>query len=94
MFIGHYALAFAARPLVKRPGLGSLLFAVSWADLLWPFLLLAGVEQVRIVPGITVHTPLDFVSYPWSHSLLMDLIWAGLLAGVLSRGRWTRREQL
>lgn len=93
MFIGHYALAFAARPAVKKPGLGSLLFAVSWADLLWPILVLLGLEQVRLAPGATARTPLDFVSYPWSHSLLMGLVWGVLLAALLSRGRWTRREQ-
>ena len=94
MFIGHYALAFAARPAVKKPGLGSLLFAVSWADLLWPILVLAGLEQVRLAPGNTARTPLDFVSYPWSHSLLMGLVWGILLAMLFSRGRWTRREQV
>src|SRR5262245_52726415 len=94
MFIGHLALAFAARPRVQKPGLGSLLFAVLWADLLWPILLLAGVEQVRIAPGITPRTPLDFVSYPWSHSLVMDLFWGALLAWILGRGRWTRAAQV
>jgi hypothetical protein len=94
MFIGHFALAFAARPAVKKPGLGSLLFAVAWADLLWPILLLLGLEQVRIAPGITPRTPFDFISYPWSHSLLMGLLWGALLAVLLSRGKWTRREQV
>lgn len=75
MFIGHYALALAARPQVRKPGLGALFFAVSWADLLWPILLLLGWEQVRIAPGITTRTPLDFISYPWSHSLFMNVPW-------------------
>ncbi|HJW09645.1 MAG TPA: metal-dependent hydrolase [Holophagaceae bacterium] len=92
MFIGHYALAFAVRPQVRKPGLGALMFAVSWADLLWPFMLLLGLEQVRIVPGITAHTPLDFVSYPWSHSAAMLLLWAALLAFLLGRS-WTGRER-
>lgn len=92
MFIGHYALAFAARPRVRKPGLGTLIFAVSWADLLWPILLLAGIETVQLLPGSRQHPPMDFLSYPWSHSLLLDLVWAGLLAWVLGRS-WTRREQ-
>lgn len=94
MFIGHYALAFAARPAVKRPGLGSLLLAVSWVDLIWPIFLLLGLERVRIAPGITARTPLDFVSYPWTHSLLMGIVWALLLALLFSRGRWPRRDQV
>ncbi len=94
MFIGHYALAFAARPRVKQPGLGTLIFAASWADLLWPILLLLGIEQVQLLAGSRQHPPMNFLSYPWSHSLLMDIVWAVLLALVLSRGRWTRREQV
>jgi len=35
---------------------------------------------VRIDPGNTAFTPLDFVSYPISHSLLMDCLWGLLLA--------------
>ena len=38
--------------------------------MVWPVLVAAGVEQVRIDPGNTAFTPLDFVSYPYSHSLL------------------------
>jgi membrane-bound metal-dependent hydrolase YbcI (DUF457 family) len=40
----------------------------------------AGVEHVRIVPGITRFTPLDLYDYPWSHSLLMSLLWSLLAA--------------
>jgi hypothetical protein len=54
--------------------------AVQFADLLWPTLVLFGVEYFEISPGITVVTPLDFVSYPYSHSLVMSLLWAGLFA--------------
>jgi len=53
--------------------------AVQWPDLLWPILLLTGVEQVRIDPGNTAFTPLDFVHYPISHSLVMDVVWGALL---------------
>jgi hypothetical protein len=43
---------------------------------------LLGLERVHIAPGITEVTPLDFVSYPYSHSLLADLVWAALFAVV------------
>jgi len=56
--------------------------AVQFADLLWPIFLLLGWEQVRIVPRVTAVTPLDFVSYPISHSLLADIGWASLFAGL------------
>ena len=61
MFIGHYAVALAAKPAARRAPLWALVLAVQWPDLLWPFLLLTGVEQVRIDPGNTAFTPLDFV---------------------------------
>ena len=49
---------------------------------LWPIFLLLGWEQVRIVPGITAVTPLLFVSYPYTHSLVADVVWGVLLGGV------------
>ena len=80
MFIGHFALGFAAKQWVPRVSLAALFAAATFADLLWPVFLAAGVEVVRITPGITVMTPFDFVSYPYSHSLVMLVIW-GLLFG-------------
>lgn len=79
MFIGHYAVALAAKPVARRAPLWALVLAVQWPDLLWPILLLTGVEQVRIDPGNTAFTPLDFVHYPVSHSLALDLLWGALL---------------
>jgi hypothetical protein len=46
--------------------------------MVWPVLLLAGIEHVRIDPGNTAFTPLDFRDYPWSHSLAMALAWSVL----------------
>src|SRR6267142_1395066 len=80
MFIGHFALGFAAKRAAPRLSVAALFAAAQLADLIWPFLLAAGVEQVRIQPGITAFTPLDFISYPYSHSLLALVLW-GLLFG-------------
>jgi hypothetical protein len=80
MLIGHFAVGFAAKRFAPRTSLGWLIAAPLFLDLLWPIFVLAGVEAVRIDPGNTAFTPLDFVSYPWSHSLLMSLVWAGVLA--------------
>jgi membrane-bound metal-dependent hydrolase YbcI (DUF457 family) len=79
MFIGHFGLAFAAKRLSPRTGLGALGAASQWVDLVWPVLLLAGAEQVRIAPGDTAYTPLAFVHYPWTHSLVMSVAWSLLL---------------
>jgi hypothetical protein len=82
MFIGHIAVGLAAKQVAPRTSLGTLLAAATGLDLLWPVLLLLGVEKVRIVPGITAVTPLDFVDYPWSHSLLLACAWGALFGGV------------
>lgn len=78
MFIGHAAVALAAKPLAPRVSLGLLLTAAYWVDLVWPALLLAGVERVEISPGDTAFTPLAFVHYPWTHSLAAALAWSAL----------------
>jgi len=89
MFVGHYAVALAARPSARRAPFWILFLAAQWPDLLWPILLLAGVEQVRIDPGNTAVAPLDFVRYPVSHSLVLDLLWGALLAAVV---HWRYRD--
>lgn len=83
MFIGHAAVALAAKPLAPRVNLALLLAAAFWIDMVWPVLLLAGLEQVRIDPGNTAFTPLDFVHYPWTHSLAAVVVWS-LLFGAIS----------
>jgi membrane-bound metal-dependent hydrolase YbcI (DUF457 family) len=90
MFIGHFGVAFAAKRAAPTASLGTLFIACEFADLLWPLLLLAGVEKVAIAPGITRFTPLDFQHYPWSHSLLMVAVWALAFAALYfaRRRRW------
>ena len=80
MFIGHYALAFGAKRMAPTVSLGMLFLACQFADLLWPTLLLLGIERVEIDPGNTTFTPLNFVSYPYSHSLVMLLAWSAIMA--------------
>ena len=82
MFIGHFAVGFGAKPLAPRVSLGTLFLAAQFLDLLWPTLLLLGLERVNIVPGATRVTPLLFEYYPISHSLLAVLVWALLIGAV------------
>ena len=80
----------AAKPLQPRVSLGTLFLAAQLADLLWPTLLLLGVERVAIVPGLMAGSPFDFIYYPFSHSLLAQLL-LGLALGSaygLIRGNW------
>lgn len=82
MFLGHLAVGLAGKRFAPRASLATLLFAPMFLDLLWPIFLLLGWEKVRIDPGNTAFTALDFESYPWSHSLHMTLFWAGLVGFV------------
>lgn len=82
MFLGHFAAAFAAKKAAPKTSLGVLVAAAAFIDVLWPVLLMAGLERVRIDPGNTSFTPLDLEHYPISHSLLMVLVWAVVFGGV------------
>jgi hypothetical protein len=82
MFIGHFGVGFGAKKIDNKPSLGTLFLAAQFVDLLWPFLLILGIEKVEITPGITAFNPLDFTYYPFSHSLFGMLVWA-VLFGVI-----------
>jgi membrane-bound metal-dependent hydrolase YbcI (DUF457 family) len=90
MFIGHYAVALAAKKVAPQTSLGTLFMASQLVDLLWPVFLLLGIEHVRIDPGNTAVTPLDFYDYPFTHSLLAALGWSlafGILYFAIRRDR-------
>jgi membrane-bound metal-dependent hydrolase YbcI (DUF457 family) len=70
---------------MPRTSLGTLFVACQLADLVWPTLVLAGIERVEVEPGHTAFTPLNFVSYPYSHSLATLAVWSGLFGWVASR---------
>ncbi len=82
MFLGHFAVGFAAKRYAPRTSLAVLLAAPFLSDLLWPLFLLFGWETVRVDPAQMKLVPLDFVSYPWSHSLLMCGVWAVVFAAI------------
>ena len=82
MFIGHFAVSFAAKKAAPRVSLGTMILSASFIDLLWPLFLVLGWEHVRVSPGITTVTPLDFYYYPITHSLAGVLGWSLLLGGI------------
>ncbi len=94
MFIGHYALALAAKKIAPQVSLGILFLACQLADIIWPNLVLLAIEALEVEPGITVMTPLNFVHYPYSHSLVALILWecnirSGLrIASTLRAQRW------
>jgi membrane-bound metal-dependent hydrolase YbcI (DUF457 family) len=82
MFLGHFAVALAAKRAAPRTSLGTLFMASQWIDLLWPLFLLAGIEHVRVDPGNTAFTPLDFYDYPYTHSLRAVIVWAAVVCAI------------
>jgi membrane-bound metal-dependent hydrolase YbcI (DUF457 family) len=94
MFVGHFAVAFAAKPAAPRVSLSTLIVAAGLADLLWIAFFVTGLEHVEIAPGLMAANSLNLVLVPFSHSLLMDAVWALLFAGLYflarrdSRGAW------
>lgn len=91
MFVGHLAVAFAAKRAKPDVHVGWYITAVSLVDLIWPIFLLVGLERVEVEPGNTAFTPLAFTHYPWTHSLAMGLVWAVALGG-LARWRGVARD--
>jgi membrane-bound metal-dependent hydrolase YbcI (DUF457 family) len=84
MFLGHYGAALISSRAAPRVSLGILFAASQLVDLIWPILLLAGVERIRIVQGENPFLHLVFEHYPWTHSLVMGIVWA-IIAGGLYR---------
>jgi membrane-bound metal-dependent hydrolase YbcI (DUF457 family) len=82
MFIGHFALSFAAKKAAPKVSLGTLFIATQFVDILWPFLLVLNIEKVAIVPGYTKSNALDFLFFPYTHSLLAGIVW-GLVVGLI-----------
>jgi membrane-bound metal-dependent hydrolase YbcI (DUF457 family) len=94
VFIGHFGVAMAAQKVAPGPSLGTLVLAAMLVDGVWPVFLLTGWEQVEIQPGITAVTPLLFVSYPYTHSLVAGLLWGGVLGGAYYLRRRDREGAL
>jgi hypothetical protein len=91
LFIGHFATAYAAKRLAPRASLGTLFAAAQLPDLVWPWLVLAGVEAATVAPGDTAFTPLRFDEYPLSHSLLTVAAWGAAFGAVHF---WRKRRRL
>ena len=94
MLVGHLAVGLAAKRVTPRVSLGTLVLAALLPDLLWCVFLLAGIERVEIRPGRGAANYLSASDIAFSHSLLMDAVWGGVLAAGYyfarryARGAW------
>lgn len=57
MFLGHFAVAFAAKRVAPAVSLGTLFLAAQLADLIWPNLFLLGVERLVAIYLATLFGP-------------------------------------
>ncbi|MEP7326707.1 MAG: hypothetical protein ABI836_12220 [Gemmatimonadota bacterium] len=90
MFLGHFGVAFGMKRVEPKLSLGTLFLATVLVDLAWGVLLLTGWERASIVPGLTAVTPIEFVSYPITHSLVAAVLWGALSAIVVYS--WPTRD--
>ena len=87
MFIGHFAVGLASKRLAPQTNLAWLLAAPLFLDMLWPIFLLLGIEHASLVPNApTPFLVLGLDHYPWSHSLVMAVVW-GLALVAVARSR-------
>jgi len=95
MLVGHFAVGLIARRVEPRLSLGTATLASLVPDLLWCLFLIAGIEHVRLKPGIIVQPgmrALDVLEAPdvvYSHSLLMGVVWGALLAAAYFARRYS-----
>jgi hypothetical protein len=76
MFVGHYAVAFAAKRFTPRSSLGILFIFVQFLDVLWAPAILLGFEHARVVPGLLPASSLDLYDMPWTHGLVAAIAWS------------------
>ena len=92
MFVGHLAVGLTGKRIEPKISLGTWILAALLADLIVFALLIAGIERFRALPGVTANRMVGDI--PYSHSLVMDVVWAGLFAGAYfvrrpyPRGAW------
>jgi hypothetical protein len=74
VFVGHFSASLAAKAADRSVPLWVYVAAAQWLDIVWSVLLLAGLERVSGDPSRS--EGLDFISYPYSHSLVAALLWS------------------
>ena len=91
MFVGHYAVSFAARTTSVPLPLWVWFVAVQWLDVVFMTLVLFGVEKVRLTEGFTESNDLDLYYMPFTHglvgALVLSVVFAAIVAVVFPAGR-------
>jgi membrane-bound metal-dependent hydrolase YbcI (DUF457 family) len=90
MFVGHYAVGFASKRVVPSVSLAWFVAGATLLDLLFPLFVILGWENARFVPATTPFLRISLDNYPWTHSLLMAVVWSvgfGALCWLVTRAR-------
>jgi hypothetical protein len=80
MFIGHYAVGLASKKLAPQASLAWFVAGATLLDLLFPLFLILGWERAHYVSAPTPFLRISLDDYPWSHSLLMAIVWSVVFA--------------
>jgi hypothetical protein len=80
MFVGHYSVAFACRTERNKIPLWVLFIAVQFLDYIWATLVLLGIEKLHVIKNFTAGSMLDSYFHPYSHSLVMGVLWSIIAA--------------
>jgi len=80
MLVGHFAASMVAKRIAPKISLGTAMLASMLPDFLWTIFLLAGIEHVELQAGRGAAHYFKAGDIAISHSLLMDAVWAALLA--------------
>jgi hypothetical protein len=88
MFIGHFAVALAAKTKAPKLPLWTLMSASQLLDFAWCALVIAGIEKVRIDPTLK-GSPFDLYDMPYTHSLPAAILWS-LGAGIAAYAAFPR----
>jgi hypothetical protein len=92
MFVGHLGVGLIGKRIEPKISLGTWTLAVMLADLVFFPLSIARVEQFHTESGVAMNRFVGDV--PYSHSLLMNILWAALFASAYflrrryARGAW------
>jgi hypothetical protein len=84
MFIGHYGVSLAARPLGRGIPLWVWFVGVQWMDIVWSVLVFFRIEKLRIVPDFTQANAYDLYYMPYTHGLPGSIVLSVVFGAVVA----------
>ena len=82
MLIGHYGAALGLRSVSPTLPLWALFVIVQLVDIVFFVLSPLGIETLEFFPGVSGPLAMDLVAVPYTHSLLLNLVYAGVILAI------------